>query len=259
MSQWSRFRPCIDLHNGQVKQIVGGTLSDHDSTLKTNFTSEFPSEHYAELYRSHQLGGGHIIQLGNGNESAALSALKAWPNGLQIGGGINPTNAEKWLFEGASDVIVTSYLFENNEFSWDRLNQMVEVVGAENLIIDLSCRKTNKGWAVATNRWQTVTNTLIDESLLENLGKSCREFLVHAADVEGLQSGMDMELIEFLSKNSPIPCTYAGGAASRNDLALINQISAGKIDLTIGSALDIFGGSKILFSDCVRWNECGHF
>ena len=129
----------------------------------------------------------------------------------------------------------------------------------KNLIIDLSCRKTNKGWAVATNRWQTITNTLIDEHLLESLSKSCREFLVHAADVEGLQSGMDVELIEFLSQYSPIPCTYAGGASSRNDLELINDVSAGKIDLTIGSALDIFGGSKILFSDCVRWNECGHF
>jgi phosphoribosylformimino-5-aminoimidazole carboxamide ribotide isomerase len=262
IKKYSLFRPCIDLHGGQVKQIVGGSLNDQGDGLKTNFVSSKPASYYAELYRSHQLKGGHVILLGEGNQAAAEEALLAWPHGLQVGGGINAQNAEKWLFLGASHVIVTSFLFENHEFSWNKLNEIIGVIGKERLVIDLSCRRLvkedgNVSWFVATNRWQTITQTEITVDLLDQLADCCAEFLIHAADVEGLQNGMDLELIEFLGKHVRIPCTYAGGASHLNDLEVVNRVSQGKVDLTIGSALDIFGGNKIKFSDCVHWNERG--
>ena len=178
----TQFRPCIDLHQGQVKQIVGGSLSE--SGADTNFVSQHDAAYYAELYRKHDLRGGHVIALGPGNQQQALSALRAWPEGLQFGGGVTADNAASYLEAGASHVIVTSYLFENDEFSWDRLEAVKAQTGAERLILDLSCRRTEQGWNIATNRWQTITNTTNDSTTLGKLSKHFSEFLIHDSDVE---------------------------------------------------------------------------
>jgi phosphoribosylformimino-5-aminoimidazole carboxamide ribotide isomerase len=174
---------------------------------------------------------------------------------MQFGGGVNLDNASDYLDAGASHIIVTSYLFEDGQFSWSRLNAMRSAVGAEHLVLDLSCRKTAKGWMIATDRWQTITNTAINKSTIKELESHCAEFLVHAADVEGLQSGIDSDLVELLGDCCSIPCTYAGGARSLEDLKLVNSLSNGKVDLTIGSALDIFGGHGVSLADCVQWNQ----
>ncbi len=249
----TQFRPCIDLHQGQVKQIVGGSLND--AGADTNFVSSQDAAWYARLYHDHKLHGGHVIALGPGNEEQALAALQAWPGGLQFGGGVNPGNAEKYLQAGASHVIVTSYLFEGEEFSWQRLEEIKSVVGRERLVLDLSCRRTGKGWNIATNRWQTVTSTRISAETLAELSQHCAEFLVHAADVEGLQAGIDESLVTLLGELCHIPVTYAGGARNLDDLKLVDSLSAGKVDLTIGSALDIFGGSGVTLAECIAWNH----
>ncbi|KAJ2704660.1 Enzyme that catalyzes the fourth step in the histidine pathway [Coemansia sp. IMI 203386] len=254
----SRFRPCIDLHNGQVKQIVGGTLHDTDAgQLKTNFVSEHPPAYYAQLYKKHNLVGGHVIMLGPGNSEAAKQALSEWPGGLQVGGGITIDNAAEWLSNGASKVIVTSWLFPQARFDVQRLQQLSALVGRDRLVVDLSCRRRDDGWVVAMNRWQTLTDMRVDRKSLEELAGFCSEFLVHAADVEGLCRGVDGELVARLAEWSPIPVTYAGGASCVDDLRLVSELSAGKVHLTIGSALDIFGGSQIAFADCVAWNKTG--
>jgi phosphoribosylformimino-5-aminoimidazole carboxamide ribotide isomerase len=234
----TKFRPCIDLHNGKVKQIVGSSLSQNESELKINFVSEKPAEWYAELYKKDNLKGGHIIMLGAGNEEAALKALQAYPGGMQIGGGISKENAQKYLKAGAAAVIATSYIFPDAKFSVERLKSISSEIGKENLVIDLSCYN----WTVAINRWQTLTDFSITPQNLEQISEYCAEFLIHAAAVEGKQQGMDLELIEFLGKHSPIRATYAGGANSLEDLETCNALSKGRVDLTIGSALDIFGG-----------------
>lgn len=247
------FRPCIDLHQGQVKQIVGGSLNDEGA--ETNFISSYDAGYYAELYRQYNLQGGHVIALGPGNREQALKALTAWPQGLQFGGGVNAENAAEFLNAGASHVIVTSYLFENDEFSWSRLENIKAETGVDKLVLDLSCRRTHKGWSIATNRWQTVTNTVIDAPTLAELSKHCAEFLIHAADVEGLQGGIDEELVRLLGNICPIPVTYAGGARSLDDLELVDSLSQSKVDLTIGSALDIFGGQGVTLEACIEWNQ----
>ncbi len=247
------FRPCIDLHEGKVKQIVGGTLNDQGA--KTNFVSEKNSDYFADLYKSYNLTGGHVIGLGPGNETAAKLALSTWRGKLQYGGGINPDNAIDYLDAGAEKVIVTSYIFDNKELSLEKLKNLHKIVGSEQLVLDLSCRKVESGWAIATNRWQTVTSTLVNQDTLEDLSQWCSEFLIHAADVEGLQQGIDSELVQFLGKHCPIPVTYAGGASSMKDLEMVDELSNGKVDLTIGSALDIFGGNGVKFKDCVEWNQ----
>jgi phosphoribosylformimino-5-aminoimidazole carboxamide ribotide isomerase len=249
----TQFRPCIDLHQGQVKQIVGGSLND--SGAATNFISPHDAAYYAELYRQKSLTGGHVIALGPGNQEQALKALAAWPGGLQFGGGVNNENAAAYLNAGASHVIVTSYLFENGQFSWERLKQIKAEVGVDRLVLDLSCRKTVAGWRIATDRWQTVTELAITPEALSELAQHCAEFLIHAADVEGLQGGIDQALVELLGSHCPIPVTYAGGARSLEDLQQVEQLSAGKVDLTIGSALDIFGGQGITLDQCVIWNR----
>lgn len=249
----TQFRPCIDLHQGQVKQIVGGSLNDQGAD--TNFVSEYSSRYYAELYRKHQLIGGHVIALGPGNQEAALEALAAWPDGLQFGGGVNADNAGSYLDAGASHVIVTSYLFEGGEFSWERLEAVKAVTGKERLILDLSCRRTESGWNIATDRWQTVTGLAVNEQTLQQLSSHCAEFLIHAADVEGLQAGIDEDLVRLLGEACPIPVTYAGGARSLEDLKRVDELSGGKVDLTIGSALDIFGGSGVTLEECIEWNN----
>jgi phosphoribosylformimino-5-aminoimidazole carboxamide ribotide isomerase len=252
----TQFRPCIDLHEGKVKQIVGGTLSGDAAKLKTNFESEHPAGYYAELYCQDALRGGHVIKLGSGNDSSAREALAAYPGGLQVGGGINAENAGSWLAAGASHVIVTSWLFDaEGRFDPKRLSVLANEIGKERLVIDLSCRSDQEGWVVAMNRWQTPTNLKLDAQTLSELATFCDEFLIHAADVEGKCEGIDVELVELLGKHSPIPVTYAGGGRSLADLETVQSLSGGRVDLTIGSALDIFGGSRVRYADCVLWNR----
>ncbi|MCR8922734.1 phosphoribosylformimino-5-aminoimidazole carboxamide ribotide isomerase [Dasania sp. GY-MA-18] len=247
------FRPCIDLHQGQVKQIVGGSLTEQGAA--TNFVSSHDARYYAQLYQQQQLTGGHVIALGPGNKEQAISALQAWPQGLQFGGGINPNNAAEFLNAGASHLIVTSYLFEGGEFSWQRLEKIKAECGKDRLVLDLSCRKTKSGWHIATDRWQTITNTAVNADTLNELASHCAEFLIHAADVEGLQAGIDKDLVSLLGQHCSIPVTYAGGARSLQDLQEVDQLSGGKVDLTIGSALDIFGGNGVTLEECVDWNR----
>lgn len=252
----TKFRPCIDLHDGRVKQIVGGSLSDDGAGLQTNFESDRPAGYYANLYRKDGLLGGHVIKLGPGNDAAAREALAAYPAGLQVGGGICLENAADWLRAGASQIIVTSWLFDaQGHFMPGRLDQLVAEVGQSRLVLDLSCRAQGDGWIVAMNRWQTQTDLEIDAATLTELSESCAEFLVHAADVEGQCAGIDRRLVEFLGAHSPIPVTYAGGANAFEDLAAVQHLSGGKVDLTIGSALDLFGGTQVNYAACVAWNE----
>jgi phosphoribosylformimino-5-aminoimidazole carboxamide ribotide isomerase len=249
------FRPCIDLHEGKVKQIVGGSLGEDAATLRTNFVSERPSTWYAELYKKDGLRGGHVIMLGPGNEEAARAALRAYPDGLQIGGGINDTNAASFLDDGASHVIVTSWVFRDGHLDWERLKSLVKAIGKEQLVLDLSCRQRDGKYFVVTDRWQKFTNLTLSHETLVELAKWCDEFLVHAVDVEGLCRGVDLELVERLSEWTPISTTYAGGARSLKDLEEVSRVGRGRIDLTIGSALDIFGGTGVRYADAVKFNR----
>jgi phosphoribosylformimino-5-aminoimidazole carboxamide ribotide isomerase len=253
----TRFRPCIDLHEGRVKQIVGGTLTDDGGSLRTNFVSAQPADFFAALYRGDGLTGGHLIMLGQGNEEAARRALAEWPGGLQIGGGIRADNAAAWLEAGASHIIVTSWLFdESGHFLPERLDTLVQAAGRERLVIDLSCRRDAAGgWTVCMNRWQTRTTLQVTPQVLDELAGHCAEFLIHAADVEGQCRGMDEDLLRLLGAWGRIPVTYAGGARSLEDLRLADIVSQGRVDVTIGSALDIFGGGGVRYSDCVAWNR----
>jgi len=253
----TKFRPCIDLHEGRVKQVVGGSFSEGSEAVTENFVSDLPSSHFAGLYRRDQLTGGHVIQLGPGNESAARQALQAYPGGLQIGGGIRPENAVSYLDAGASHVIVTSYVFgPDGTFRLDRLEELVRAVGRERLVLDLSCRANQgDGWVVAMDRWRTRTDLDLKPKSLENLAEYCAEFLVHAADVEGKCDGVDEALVRWLGSHSPIPVTYAGGARWIGDLELVDELSGGRVDLTIGSALDIFGGKGAAYEECVAYNR----
>lgn len=252
----TRFRPCIDLHEGKVKQIVGGTLDHGELELETNFETDRPAAWFAEKYRNDELTGGHVIRLGQGNDDAARSALAAYPDGMQIGGGIQRTNAVKWLEAGASHVILTSHLFDHSgRFLEKNLDGILEEVGPDRLVIDLSCRRSGEGWVVAMNRWQTPTELEVNVQTLDFLGDQCAEFLIHAADVEGKCQGIDHELVKFLGGWRKIPITYAGGASSLEDLETVNRLSSGTVDLTIGSALDIFGGGLIRYVDCVAYNR----
>ncbi len=249
------FRPCIDLHHGQVKQIVGGSLTDSGQGLRTNFVASEPPAFFAARYRADRLDGGHVIKLGPGNDDAARLALAAWPDGLHLGGGIDAGNARAWIDAGAGKVIVTSWLFPSGRFSPERLAALVAAVGRERLVIDLSCRRRGGAWFVAIDRWQTVTEVAIDAATLAQFAAHCSEFLIHAADVEGLCRGIDEELVAALGRWSPIPCTYAGGGKSLDDLALVARLSGGRVDLTYGSALDLFGGTGVRYADCVAWNR----
>jgi len=249
----SVFRPCIDLHDGVVKQIVGGTLSETDQTsLKTNFVASKPAAYYADLYKQNGLEGGHVIKLGPNNDEAAKEALAAWPGGLQVGGGITEENAQAWLDVGASKVIVTSYLFPQARFSLQRLKAISHAVGKERLVVDVSCRRRENGWFVAMNKWQDITDMEVCKESLDILSECCSEFLIHAADVEGLCKGVDRELVKKLGGWVTIPTTYAGGANDVGDLDLVERLSDGKVDLTFGSALDIFGGSLVKFDELVQ-------
>ncbi len=249
------FRPCIDLHDGKVKQIVGGTLTDDGGRLTTNFVSEKPSAWFARLYQQDHLKGGHVIMLGPGNEAAAREALAAYPGGLQVGGGIHADNAAAYLDAGASHVIVTSWIFREGRIDDARLERLLQVVGRDRLVLDLSCRVRAGQYWVVTDRFQTFTNQTVNPEVLGALAGKCAEFLIHAVDVEGKCQGIDAGLVEKLGQWSPIPTTYAGGARSLEDLELVTRLGRGRIDLTIGSALDIFGGTGVRYADAVAFNR----
>jgi len=250
----TRFRPCIDLHAGQVKQIVGGSLQDSGQGLRTNFVAEHPPAYFAARYRADGLTGGHVIKLGPGNDEAARAALAAWPNGLHVGGGITGANAAEWLAAGAEKVIVTSWLFPDGHFDRERLRTLSAAIGRDRLVVDLSCRGSAGTWFIAIDRWQRITDVRIEAEFLKEVAHYCSEFLIHAADVEGLCQGIDEDLVTALGKWSPIPCVYAGGGRTLADLELVERLSAGRVDLTFGSALDIFGGSGVRYDECVAWN-----
>ncbi|MFP7492828.1 phosphoribosylformimino-5-aminoimidazole carboxamide ribotide isomerase [Terribacillus saccharophilus] len=236
------FRPCIDLHNGQVKQIVGSSISDQHDQVIENFVSVYDSAYYARLFKEKHITGGHVIMLGPGNEEAALEALKAYPGGLQIGGGINPENAADYLEAGASHVIVTSYIFHDGMLDEDRLHKIHEAVGKERLVIDLSCTYHEGKWFVATDRWTKRSSFEVNAANLTKLAAFCDEFLIHAVDVEGKRNGIQEKLVSHLANHMPIPATYAGGIRSLDDIDLFRQLTGNRMCYTIGSALDLFGG-----------------
>jgi len=249
-----KFRPCIDLHDGKVKQIVGKTLDSPDKKLEINFESDKQPSWFSKLYSSDKLSGGHVIMLGKGNEKAAKEALNSFKNGLQIGGGITDKNALEFLEYGASHVIITSFVFTDGKINWDNLNKVINLIGKDKLVLDLSCRIKNNEYYIVTDRWQKFTDVKIDKKNIEMLEKYCSEFLIHAVDIEGMMSGIDLKLIKLLSEITTIPVTYAGGISKIEELDIIYKESNGKIDFTIGSALDIFGG-KLSYKSIVDWNN----
>lgn len=252
----TKFRPCIDLHQGVVKQIVGGTLRDEGEGPKENFISDRPAGWFAARFRDDALSGGHVIQLGPGNTAAAREALATWPGGLQIGGGITPANAAEWIDAGASHIIVTSTLFDSTgRLLPEILDALVAAVGRQRIVIDLSCRRTRTGWTVAMNRWQTLTEIDVTHATLDRLAPHCDEFLIHAADVEGLCRGIDADLVAHLGSWGKCPITYAGGAATMDDVLLVESASNGRVDVTVGSALDLFGGTGVCYDELVAWNH----
>jgi len=250
-----RFRPCIDLRSGRVVQIVGSSLSDNknDKTV-TNFEADRSSAEYALMYRADDLPGGHVISLGTGNTQAALNALRAYPGGMHIGGGVTPENAALYLDAGASHVIVTSYVFKNGRIDIARLQALEKAVGKDRLVLDLSCRKSDNDYWIVTDRWQKFTDVRVNQETLTKLSVHCDEFLVHGVDVEGKCAGIESVLVTLLGEHSPIPVTYAGGVKELADFDRVNTLGKGRVDLTIGSALDIFGG-RVPYRDVVAWSK----
>lgn len=236
------FRPCIDLHNGKVKQIIGATLTDKDNSAAVNFESTLAPSYYANLYKKDALRGGHVIKLGPNNEDAAKDALAAWPGGIQIGGGITAENAQYWIDAGASHVIVTSYVFKDGQINFENLAKLYDSVGKKHIVLDLSCKELNGEYLIVTDRWQNFTTTVLSRETFDVLSSYCDEFLVHAATVEGLKGGADLNLVALLAELSPIPVTYAGGIASMEHIEQVRVAGDNRVAITIGSALDIFGG-----------------
>lgn len=243
-----RFRPCIDLHQGIVKQIVGSSLNDTDLP-QTNFQAERPAEWFAECYRRDRLAGGHIIQLGPGNEAAARAALAAWPGGMQLGGGVSLDNAADWLDAGAQAVIVTSWVFHDGVVDEQRLGQLRRRIGRDRLVLDLSCRHRDGAYRIVTDRWQRFTRETITPELLDRLSGFAFEFLIHAVDVEGKCQGIETPLVDIIGNWAGIPVTYAGGIRSLEDIEQIERAGKGAIDFTVGSALDIFGGKDLVYRE----------
>ena len=244
------FRPCIDIHNGSVKQIVGGSLKDYGDEAQENFVSGQDAAFYARLYREYEIANGHIILLNPVTSSyyektkkQAIAALRAYPGGLQAGGGITPENAGEFLDAGASHVIVTSYVFKDGQIRYDRLDDLVRAVGRRKLVLDLSAGKRNGRYYIVTDRWQKYTETELTEQTLNELASYCDEFLVHAVDVEGKANGIEEELAILLGNFETIPVTYAGGVHSYEDLRLLKELGRNRVNVTVGSALDLFGGS----------------
>lgn len=253
------FRPCIDIHNGKVKQIVGGSLRDAGNRASENFVSEQDAAFFANLYKNAGLKGGHIILLNSADSEyyeatrrQALGALGAYPGGLQIGGGITPKNGAEYLRAGASHVIVTSYVFRGGRIHYDRLQEMTRAVGKEHLVLDLSCRRTEEGYLIVTDRWQKLTGERVCAALMDELSGYCDEFLIHAVDVEGKSQGIERELAGLLGEWNGLPVTYAGGVHSMEDLRLLRKLGHNRVHVTIGSALDLFGGT-------LRWEEVLEF
>ncbi len=288
-----KFRPCIDIKSGKVVQIVGGSLRDEhsektgtiykngneeknsensgntgnsespakgkngaDDTTITNFQSTKSSSFFANLYKEDGIYGGHVISLGPAkqNQSAVLSALSTFPGGLQAGGGIHPDNAFTYLDAGASHVIVTSFVFSHGTIDMDKLNVLVKKVGKNRLVLDLSCRRRDGKFWIVTDRWQKFTEVPVTEETLHRFSGYCDEFLVHGVDVEGRMAGVQSDLVKLLGDYCPIPVTYAGGVNSFFDLDHVREIGKNRVDLTIGSALDIFGGA-IPYRDVVKWHK----
>lgn len=250
-----KFRPCIDIHNGKVKQIVGGSLRDEGDSAEDNFISEKNGDYYARLYRKAGLSGGHIILLNpvtssyyEQTKAQAMQALHEWQGGLQVGGGIQAQNALEFLRAGASHVIVTSYVFQNGTVNYENLKKIRDVAGKKQLVLDLSCRKKEDDYYIVTNRWQTFTDVKLTERILTELSGYCDEFLIHAVDVEGKASGIEKNLVALLARWDGLPITYAGGVGSFEDLRTLKELGQGKLDVTIGSALDLFGGT-------MEWNK----
>ena len=244
-----RFRPCIDIHNGKVKQIVGGSLTDENDQAVENFSSVQNADYFAHLYQKDGLKGGHVILLNppssryyEQTKMQAVKALMAYPGGLQVGGGINDKNGEEFLDTGASHVIVTSFVFKDGKISWENLEKMEKSVGKERLVLDLSCRKKDGKYFIVTDRWQKFTRVPVSPDTLRELSSHCDEFLVHAVDVEGKASGIETELVQMLAECGQIPVTYAGGVGSFEHLHQLRQAGKNRVDVTVGSALDIFGG-----------------
>lgn len=249
------FRPCIDIHNGKVKQIVGGSLADLNDAAQENFVSEQDAAFFAKLYQKAGLKGGHIILLNSVNSEyyeqtreQAMSALRAYPGGMQVGGGINADNATDYLDAGASHVIVTSYVFYDGTIDYKRLKKLVKAVGREHLVLDLSCKKNGEEYRIVTDRWQKVTDEKVTLELMTELAKYCSEFLIHAVDVEGKANGIEKELAAMLGEWDGLPITYAGGVHSYEDLDLLKELGNNRLNVTIGSALDLFGGK-------LEWEE----
>lgn len=244
-----QFRPCIDIHNGKIKQIVGSSLKDEGNLAKENFVSEQDGAFFATMYKEAGIKGGHIILLNAKNsdyyeatKEQALLALHTYPGGLQIGGGIDASNAAFFIKEGASHVIVTSYAFSNGQINYGNLKQLMDAVGKEHIVLDLSCRKKDGKYYIVTDRWQKFTNAVVDFPLLEELSHYCDEFLVHAVDVEGKANGIERELVQKLGQFDHIPITYAGGVKDFEDLEALKKLGRNHLNVTIGSALDLFGG-----------------
>ena len=243
------FRPCIDIHNGKIKQIVGSSLLDEGNQAKENFVAEQDGAFFANFFKKDEIKGGHIILLNykdsefyEETKKQAKLALSTYPGGFQIGGGVNPENAKEFLEAGASHVIVTSYVFQNGNINYENLRKMIHVVGKRRLVLDLSCKKQGDGYYIVTDRWQNITREKLSVPLLEELSVYCDEFLVHAVDVEGKNNGVEKELLPLLGGWGKIPVTYAGGVHSFEDLDLVKRLGCKKVDVTIGSALDLYGG-----------------
>ena len=220
-----KFRPCIDIHNGKVKQLVGGSLKDKGNQADENFVSEKDAAYYANLYKKDGIKGGHIIILNAGgseffkeSKKQALAAIKAYPNGMQIGGGVTAINADDYIRAGATHVIVTSFVFKDGRVNYGNLKSLVKAVGKEHIVLDLSCRKKDGQYYIVTDRWQKFTDEVVNLETLKKLSEYCDEFLVHGVDVEGKSGGMEEELVEMLSKFTDIPITYAGGIGSKEQI-----------------------------------------
>ncbi|MBU1177633.1 phosphoribosylformimino-5-aminoimidazole carboxamide ribotide isomerase [Patescibacteria group bacterium] len=238
------FRPCIDIHQGKVKQIIGSSLNSSKSEAEENFVAEKSAEYFASLYKEDGLAGGHVIMLDDSQQTKqeAIKALKAYPDGLQIGGGITDQSAPEFIRAGASQVIVSSFIFVDGRLSESRLTGLKKAIGKDRLVLDLSCRYRGDEYVVVIDRWQTFTDYAVTVENLKALSRYCAEFLVHGVDSEGKRQGIEEDLLATLSEFTDIPVTYAGGVRSLTDVEQIRQVGQDKVNFTVGSSLDIFGG-----------------
>ena len=244
------FRPCIDIHNGKIKQIVGSSLRDEGNCASENFVSEKKGDFYADFYKKRGVKGGHIILLNHSDseyyevtKKQAILALRAYSGGLQVGGGITPENGKEFLNAGASHVIVTSYVFKDGKIDRNGLHKMQKSVGKQHLVLDVSCRKRGDIYYIVTDRWQKYTEVVLNEENMNYFAGFCDEFLIHAVDVEGKASGIEGELVSMLGDWGRLPITYAGGVHNFEDLKILKELGKNKVNVTIGSALNLFGGS----------------